>query len=82
MISLRSSGPKTEKTKDIFEQKIAKVAQSHSLYKLVRSDLSRYSSAEVALGAGCFFFVIFAIFCANDSLRSPGTKTEKNKKHF
>jgi hypothetical protein len=28
--------------------------------------LSRYTSKEVAPGAGCFFFVIFAIFCADD----------------
>jgi hypothetical protein len=74
MIFLRSSATVTEKkeVKEIFEQKIAKITKSYSLGPRVAAILPvietcrRLDTEEVAPGAGCFFFVTFAIFCVDD----------------
>jgi hypothetical protein len=65
MIFLRSFGTKTKTAKEIFEQKIAKLTKGH-FFRSQPMHLSRDTSEEMALGAGGFFFVIFAIFCADD----------------
>jgi hypothetical protein len=60
---LRHLDKKRQKT---FLNRRSRRSQRVTLFKTHPIHLSRYSSEEVAPGAGYFFFVIFAIFCADD----------------